>query len=236
MAMWNVINSTAFKAVVSLSAILVLFPAHVTFKHLTQSRMDALVRLGGDAETHFGLLLLAQGFVGQLCVALVTVLLMRWVGISHVDGPSVSLRGYHHPALLGIALGAGCFFILWWCHAIPPLILYRGWLGDPSGWVVIAGICLAAAIGVAEELYFRGLLYRQATTLMVTWMARTVNVVIFVAYHTWEYRGLLHLTFVGIFGYVCVRYTENDRTYTRAAICHALVNMTFYTLANVHVL
>ena len=234
--MWKATSLQVYKAVVSLSANLALFLGIAVFEHLTQSRADALVRLGGEAETSFGMLLMAQGFAGQICLGLVTVLLMRWVGISHADGPSVSLRGYHHPALLGIALGAGCFFILWWCHAIPPLILYRGWLGDPSGWVVIAGICLAAAIGVAEELYFRGLLYRQATTLMAAWMARTVNVVFFVLCHMWEYRGLLHLTLVGALGYIFVRYTDNDRTYTRAAICHALVNMTFYTLANVHVL
>jgi membrane protease YdiL (CAAX protease family) len=101
---------------------------------------------------------------------------------------------------------------------------------------MVIGIGLAALIGVTEELYFRGLLYRQATTLMAAWMARCVNVAFFVLCHMWEYRGLLHLTFVGIFGYVFVRSTDSDRTYTRAAVCHALVNMTFYTLANVHVL
>ena len=71
---------------------------------------------------------------------------------------------------------------------------------------------------------------------MAAWMARCVNVAFFVLCHMWEYRGLLHLTLVGALGYVFVRYTDNDRTYSRAAICHALVNMTFYTLANVHVL
>ncbi len=97
-------------------------------------------------------------------------------------------------------------------------------------------MCAGALGGVIEEFHFRGFLLPLWRRIMPHQLARWSCIGVFALWHLWEYRGLYHLAFVTVLGYVCTRLAEVDWTWWRAAVCHAIQNAVFYALANSKVL
>jgi membrane protease YdiL (CAAX protease family) len=223
------------KFIVSHLAYLSVFPIHTLSEFMTQSMIDSYVSMVHVGEAGVGVVLMCQASAGGIALILVSVVLRPWC-VPRQISTSRSFKDNLHPVITGILIGSGSFFVLWWCSAVPQSLHYHGIIGPPSRWVVLAGLGAGAFVAASEEFYFRALLHPQGRTLFRPLPAGSVNVAVFVLCHLWDYRGMHHLAVVGLLGYACVRYADTDRTFGRAAICHALVNMTFYTLTNYHVL
>lgn len=97
--------------------------------------------------------------------------------------------------LVGMAQFALVMAVLWIAGA------YR-----PQGWNSIQGLGLAAAfwlaVGVREEIFYRGLLFRLCSKVVGTWGALLLNAVIFGAMHLaspgWTLAGLFSVALAGV--------------------------------------
>jgi membrane protease YdiL (CAAX protease family) len=226
-------TSPVFRVIVATGAFLIVFPVVALVKHLTMPQMTILAHAGD--ELRYGSLLMLQAYVSYACLIIVAAALMRWEGLSHWEQRITGMQQLLGMPI-GIVMGVGTWLLFWWFEGIPRAVDYHGYVGDPSRWVVLISMPAGALAGAAEELYYRGLLYRQSRRHMSIGEAQWANVALFVLWHTVEFKGLTHLAFVAVLGWVCVRLTENDGSYIRAAILHAILNVVFYVLVNVHVL
>jgi membrane protease YdiL (CAAX protease family) len=97
--------------------------------------------------------------------------------------------------LVGVALFALVMAVLWIAGA------YR-----PQGWNSVEGLGLAAmfwlAVGVREEIFYRGLLFRLCSRVVGTWGALLLSAAIFAAMHLaspgWTLAGLVSIVVAGV--------------------------------------
>lgn len=198
-------TSPVFRVIVATGAFLIVFPVIVLVKHLTMPQMTILAHAGD--EIRYGILLMLQAYVSYACLIVVAAALIKWEGLRHAERRITAVLHLQSLAL-GVAMGAGTWLLFWWFEAILISVEYRGYVGNPSRSVVLLSTPAGALAGIGEELYYRGLLYRKSWRHMSIGEAQWANVAVFVLWHAVEFKGLTHLAFVAVLGWVCVRLTE----------------------------
>lgn len=115
---------------------------------------------------------------GLIAVATVLVQLLRRMSVWDVTGRP-NLRWLKHLGL-GIALGAALM-------ATPTLFLSLGWirweLASPDPSALWSAVLLMAAVALAEELLFRGLVFQRLIDGVGLWPAQVIISVFFVLTH-----------------------------------------------------
>ena len=116
--------------------------------------------------------------------------------------------------------------------AIPESMIYRGFISVRADWAFILLNLAGLSAGLAEEVYFRGLLYGSSRAFMGRAPAMVVNVLFFAACHTWAYSSMLHTLNVAAYGTVCVILADRYGSITPAIVCHVVANAVQYNVLN----
>lgn len=140
------------------------------------------------------------------------------------------------PRHLGLALGCGAALM-----AVAALAsqIFTGQIDTPPtetlpiDWHLVLGaeiLANAFAAGIAEEVFFRGLLYRSLRRRLGAEKAVVLSALLFTANHTSLLTSPLRLVFILLFGLIAALLFERTRSLSSCIAFHLAANTTLFTI------